>query len=303
MRCLRILGKIKSQSGWIMLKMMYYVLLFHMLGILKQAMEEITGFGMRDCLSLPGQGWKVFNTLRREEDEPIYEYNDKYMRYFVRQSIKGRRVCIFNQYYKSTICDDKLKIISVELNVKRNIYDIIEAYFEYKNEYLDIFEKEYESKFNDYRDEDEEEKENFINENLSKLPIHQLIHQIKLDELLWGFEAVSLHQSAMWDEKSIYPKIETGYAFTEDMNDELVQKFNTVNSNQESAILKIKYYNPQNLIVQHLPVKEGEKKIEINRMRKGYKLNHLASVDIQEIIKIGGKVIEFYEGVIYKENF
>ena len=61
-----------------------------------KAMEEITGFSMKDCLSLPGLGWKYFNSLKTEEDEPIYTYNDKYMRWFVRQSIKGGRVCAFN---------------------------------------------------------------------------------------------------------------------------------------------------------------------------------------------------------------
>ena len=62
----------------------------------------------------------------------------------------------------------------------------------------------------------------------------------------------------MWDENSTYPGIETGYAFTRDMNDELVEKFNSGNFNQGSAILKIKYYNPKNLIVQHLPIKVKE---------------------------------------------
>ena len=107
----------------------------------------------------------------------------------------------------------------------------------------------------------------------------------------------------MWDEISIYPKIETGYAFTRDMNDELVEKFNIGKFTQGSPILKIKYYNPRDLIVQHLPVKERVKKIEINRMRNGYIIDHLTSVDIQENVKIGGKVIEIYEGVIYRENF
>ena len=37
-----------------------------------KAMEEITGFSMKDCLSLPGLGWTYFNSLRTEEDEPIY---------------------------------------------------------------------------------------------------------------------------------------------------------------------------------------------------------------------------------------
>ena len=45
------------------------------------------------------------------------------------------------------------------------------------------------------------------------------------------------------------------------MNTELVEKFNTGNFTQGSAILKIKKYNPKTLIVQHLPVKEREKKI------------------------------------------
>ena len=39
------------------------------------------------------------------------------------------------------------------------------------------------------------------------------------------------------------------------MNDELVEKFINQTFTQGSAILKIKYYNPKNLIVQHLPVK------------------------------------------------
>ena len=268
-----------------------------------KAMEEITGFSMKDCLSLPGLGWKYFNSLRTEEDEPIYTYNDKYMRWFVRQSIKGGRVCAFNQYYKSKHCDDILEIIKKELGVKGTVYNTIEAYMEYKNKHFKIFEKEYENQFDDYRDEDIDEKEKYINEKLSQLPIHRLIKQIKLVELLWDFDASSLYPSAMWDERSIYPRIETGYNFTRDMNKYLVHRFNNQTFSQGSAILKIKYYNPKNLIVQHVPIKEKEKKIEINRMRNGYIIDTLTSVDIQEIVKIGGKVIEIYEGVIYRENF
>ena len=83
-----------------------------------KAMEEITGFSMKDCLSLPGLGLKYFRSFRTEEDEPIYTYNDKYMRWFVRQAAYGGRVCAFNQYFKSKNCDNILKIISQELNLK-----------------------------------------------------------------------------------------------------------------------------------------------------------------------------------------
>ena len=268
-----------------------------------KAMEEITGFSMKDCLSLPGLGWKYFNSLRTEEDEPIYTYNDKYMRWSVRQSIKGGRVCAFNQYYESKHCDDILKIIHKELAVKGTIYNTIEAYMEYKNKHFKIFEKEYEDRFDDYRDENLEEKEKFINEKLSELRLYKLIKQIELIEILWDYDAVSLYPSAMWDEKSIYPRIETGYAFTTNMNDELLEKFNNQTFTQGSAFLKIKYYNPKNLMVQHLLIKEKEKKIEINRMRNGYIVDTLTSVDVQEIVKIGGEVVEIYEGAIYRENF
>ena len=47
------------------------------------------------------------------------------------------------------------------------------------------------------------------------------------------------------------------------MKDELVEKFNSGNFTQGSAVLKIRYYNPKNLVVQHLPVKERVKKLKL----------------------------------------
>ena len=38
-------------------------------------------------------------------------------------------------------------------------------------------------------------------------------------------------------------------------------------------------------------------------MRNGYIVDTLTSLDICEIVKIGGKRVEIYEGVIYRENF
>ena len=38
-------------------------------------------------------------------------------------------------------------------------------------------------------------------------------------------------------------------------------------------------------------------------MRTGFIVDTLTSVDIQKIIEIGGKVIQIYEGVFYRENF
>ena len=120
------------------------------------------------------------------------------------------------------------------------------------------------------------------------------------------FDATSLYPSAMWDQKSVYPEIENGFAFKPDMNDFYVEAFSNQSFNQdgdESGILTIENYNPPDLVFQHLPVKEKVEKLEVNRMRNGYIFDTLTSADFQEIVKIGGKVIEIYEGFFYRENF
>ena len=144
---------------------------------------------------------------------------------------------------------------------------------------------------------------NYIKKNLGESPIHNLFKELPLNDLLWDLDAVSLYPSAISDPEAVYPRIETGYANTKDMNDQLVKKFNNQTFTQGSAILKIKYHNPKNLIVQHIPVREREKKREINRMINGYIVDVLTSVDLQKTVKIDREVIEIYEGVFYREHF
>ena len=273
-----------------------------------KGMEVLTGFGMKNSLTLPSLANKYFNSLRDESDEPIYTYNDEFMRHFVRQSIKGGRCSALNQYYKLNNSQEVFNIISKELNVNDNdnVCEIIDKYFEYTNKQRKIIENEYDSKFKDYRDNDEEEKTEHINKELNKLPIHKKLQKLDHNDVMMDFDATSLYPSAMWDEKSVYPKIESGFAFKPYMNKTYVEAFNNQTFNQdgdESAILGIKYYNPPNLIYQHLAVKEKVKNVEVNRMRNGHIIDVLTSVDICEIVKIGGKVIRIYEGVLYRENF
>ena len=96
-------------------------------------MEELTEFGMKNSLTLPSLANKYFNSLRDENDEPIYTYNDPFMRNFVRESIKGGRCSALNQYYKSIISDELFSTISKELNINGNVCEIIDKYFEYTN--------------------------------------------------------------------------------------------------------------------------------------------------------------------------
>ena len=123
---------------------------------------------------------------------------------------------------------------------------------------------------------------------------------------MMDFDATSLYPSAMWDENSVYPKVETGIVFKPHLNKTYVDAFNNQTFNEddnESATLKIRYYNPPNLKLQHFSVEEKLKNIEVNRKRNGYVIETLTSVDIRELVKFGGKMIQIYEGVFCRENF
>ena len=269
-------------------------------------MEELTKFAMKNSLTLPSLASKFFNSLRDEDDEPLYTYTDPFMRNFVRKAIKRGRCNAFNQQYKSEMSDEVFNIISKELNVSGNICDILEKYFEILNKLEKQNAKKFDSKYDDYRDIDLKGKTNYSNKKHNMLPTHKGLSKLNLNKTQMDYDATSLYPSAMWDGKSVYPKIETGFAFKPHMIDVYVEAFKNQTFNQdgdESAKLTIKNYNPPNSIIQHLPVKDKDKKVEVNRMRNGYILDTLTSVDIQENVKIGGNVIEIYKGVIYQEKF
>ena len=42
-----------------------------------KGIEELTGFGMKNFLTLPSLANNYFNSFRDENDEPIYTYNDE----------------------------------------------------------------------------------------------------------------------------------------------------------------------------------------------------------------------------------
>ena len=88
------------------------------------------------------------------------------------------------------------------------------------------------------------------------------------------------------------------------MSDAVCNLFNSGRWNElkRCAFLTVKYHNPENLMFQHLAVKEkienpykNNRLEEINRMRKGIIIDTLTSVDIVEIVKCGGFILEVYE--------
>ena len=267
-------------------------------------MQKMTGFGIKDCLTEASLGWKCFGTYNK--DRVFYTFNDKYVRDFIRKSIKGGRVGAFNRYFESNQCEEMLNIIKKHLKIKDNeISIIIDKYLKYINTKRDEFKLEFENGENDYRKINTKELDKYLNKKLGELEISKDLQKINKDDLLVSYDFNSLYPSAQIDINSNWPKIETSYPFKKFMNDAICTLFNSGRWNElnRSAFLTVKYHNPENLIFQHLPIKEkienpykNNRLEEINRVRNGIIIDTLTSVDIVEIVKCGGVIMDVYEG-------
>ena len=79
-------------------------------------MQKMTGFGNKDCLTEASLGWKCFGTYNK--DREFYTFNDKYVRDFIRKSIKGGRVAALNRYFESKQFDEIMSTIEKHLKKK-----------------------------------------------------------------------------------------------------------------------------------------------------------------------------------------
>ena len=113
-------------------------------------MQKMSGFGIKDCLTEASLGWKCFGTYNK--DREFYTFNDKYVRKFIRKSIKGGRVGAFNRYFESKQCEEILNIIEKHLKINDNeISNIVDEYLKYNNTKRDEFKLEFENDEKDYR--------------------------------------------------------------------------------------------------------------------------------------------------------
>ena len=107
-------------------------------------MQKMSGFGIKDCLTEASLGWKCFGTYNK--DREFYTFNDKYVRNFIRKSIKGGRVGAFNRYFESNQCENILNIIKKHLKINDDeISNIIDKYLKYINTKRDEFRLEFEN--------------------------------------------------------------------------------------------------------------------------------------------------------------
>ena len=123
------------------------------------------------------------------------------------------------------------------------------------------------------------------------------LREINIFDLLVLYDFNSLYPSAQIAIRSTWLKIETAYLFNKYVNDSSCSSFNSGRWNElgRSAFLTMNYHNLENLVFQHLPVKENRLD-EINRIRKGKTRDTLTSVNTVEVVKYGRIIWEVFEG-------
>ena len=105
---------------------------------------------------------------------------------------------------------------------------------------------------------------------------------------------------------STWPAIENAKTITPEDSEFLCELFNNGEwkSLNKTRFFKVKFYNPENLALQHMAVNEEvfnetKNKFErVDRFRNGNITQHLTSIDTEKIVRISGFIKEFYEGFI-----
>ena len=133
-------------------------------------MQKMSGFGIKDCLTEASLGWKCFGTYNK--DREFYTFNDKYVRDFIRKSIKGGRCAAFIRYFESNRCEEILNVIKNHLKIEDNeISNIVDVYLKYINTKRDEFKIQFENNEKDYRKINKKELDNFLDKKLGELEV------------------------------------------------------------------------------------------------------------------------------------
>ncbi|ESP02397.1 hypothetical protein LOTGIDRAFT_172055 [Lottia gigantea] len=216
----------------------------------------------------------VTKHTEKENVEKVYSHTHPFIRYFIRQSIKGGRVSANRKSFETN-----------------EICAILKEYLELESNNMIDFFKEYSASTKD------------------KTEVHSRLKKIKCTKLM-AFDANGLYASAMTEGE--YPKAVSARAFLPEENKEFVKLFNEQKFRPRTAILKVWFEYPTNMFFQPIPAKdkitfmnkEGKKETGTKiRFRNGFCSDVLTSVDIQEIVKAGGRIIKILDGIVYQENF
>ena len=133
------------------------------------------------------------------------------------------------------------------------------------------------------------------------LPISRELKRVDKSDVLVSSDYNILNPSATTHKDSKWPKIETAMAIRKEDSARLCELLNTCERKKfnKSFFFDVKYHNHENIIFQDMSAEEQIFNVikhrceEVNRFRNGFIRQHLTSVDIEEIVRVGVVIIGF----------
>ena len=133
-------------------------------------MQRLTEKRIRKILTETSLGWKCF--VLYNTDREIYSFKNKFLRDFIRKSIKGGTVRALKRYFESILFDEKLLTIRKHLNLyDDNISIVTENYIDNIGKNETKYQTMSIGNENIYRKIDEKKMEEFVNSKLDDLEI------------------------------------------------------------------------------------------------------------------------------------
>ena len=105
---------------------------------------------MKDCLTEASLGWKCFG--KYNEKREFCTFNYKYVRDFIRKSIKDSRVAALIRYFESNQCQEKIN--TIKKHISKNDSEIsktVDEYLKLITIKRDEYKLEFENGEKDYR--------------------------------------------------------------------------------------------------------------------------------------------------------
>ena len=215
--------------------------------------QKITGVSFKTSLTQSSLSWSTLGKYMEVSGKSFYTPKNKYVRDFIRKTVHGGRVVALNRKFVSSSFNQIVDILEKYLGKDQEISTLFSIYYRQINKVREHYNNKYESRYVDYRRIDTKEQEKYVNKKLASLPISkELKNKIDKTDLLVSSDYTSLYLSAMSCPKSTWPKIETSISIN------LIQDSNYLcdlfNNNEwknlnKSGFFKVKYYNPEYLIL------------------------------------------------------
>ena len=220
--------------------------------------QEIAAGSFKNSLTESSLAWSCLGKYVKESGESFHTPKNKYVRDFIRRNVHGDRVVALNRKYVSTSFNQIVIILRKYFGKEYEISTLFEKDFRKIDAIKKHYTKKSENKFDDYRKINKKHFKNYIDKKPAKLPISKELKKINKSDLLVSMDYNSLYPSAMAHLNSKWPEKETAKAIKPEHSNRLCELFNNKewSSLNKTGFLKVKCYNHENLILQHMAVKE-----------------------------------------------